>query len=149
MATDLSPFLADSANLGRAMRLDDAQGRYIEFVKQTFPKGLRLDGLRVVIDCANGAGYKVAPTVLWELGADVVPLGVEPNGVNINHQCGSTYPVLMQAAVVKYGADIGIALDGHYRRRRPDHGRNLACMVEKRTPARRKYCCDDYVKPWT
>ncbi len=104
--------LAGSADLGRAQRLDDAEGRYIEFVKNTFPKGLRLDGLKIVVDCANGAAYKVAPAALWELGADVVPLGVEPDGFNINDSCGSTDPAMMCAAVREHGADLGIALDG-------------------------------------
>ena len=109
---DMSADLAAPAKLGRAQRLDDAQGRYPEYVKQTFPRGLRLDGLKVVIDCANGAAYKVAPTVLWELGADIIPIGVTPDGFNINKDCGSTHPQTMQQAVVTHGADIGIALDG-------------------------------------
>ena len=100
------------AELGRAQRLEDARGRYIEFVKQTLPRGFRLDGLRVVLDCANGAAYRVAPTVLFELGAEVIPLGVEPNGLNINDNCGSTRPERMQEEVVAAGADLGIALDG-------------------------------------
>ena len=104
--------LAAPEKLGKALRLDDAQGRYIEYVKQTFPRGLTLDGLKVVIDCANGAAYKVAPTVLKELGADVILLGVEPDGYNINLDCGSTSTENMQAQVVVHGADIGIALDG-------------------------------------
>lgn len=104
--------LAEAADLGRARRLDDAQGRYIEFVKQTFPKGLRLDGLRVAVDCANGAAYKVAPQILWELGADVVSIGVEPDGTNINRNCGATAPEALCERVVSSGADIGIALDG-------------------------------------
>ena len=104
--------LADSAKLGKAMRLDDAQGRYSEFVKGTFPKGLRLDGLKVVADCANGAAYKVAPEVLWELGAEVIPIGVQPDGFNINKGCGSTFTEAMQSAVVAHGADLGISLDG-------------------------------------
>jgi len=104
--------LAPSAKLGRARRLDDVEGRYIEFAKNTFPKGLRLDGLKVVIDCANGGAYKVAPAALWELGADVVRLGVLPDGFNINKGCGSTDTSAMCAAVVTHGADIGIALDG-------------------------------------
>src|SRR5690242_21407696 len=86
-ANDLAKSLAPSAELGRAKRIDDAPGRYIEFVKSSFPKGLSLAGLKVVIDCANGAAYKVAPTVLWELGAEVIPMGVEPNGTNINRDC--------------------------------------------------------------
>ena len=104
--------LAAPEKLGKALRLDDAQGRYIEYVKQTFPRGLTLDGLKIVIDCANGAAYKVAPTVLKELGADVILLGVEPDGYNINLDCGSTSTENMQAQVVVHGADIGIALDG-------------------------------------
>ena len=98
--------------LGRARRLDDALGRYIEFVKASFPRGLRLDGLKVVVDCANGAAYKVAPTVLYELGADVVPIGVGPDGFNINLNCGATSPQAMCEAVVAHGADLGLALDG-------------------------------------
>jgi len=104
--------LAAPGELGKALRLDDAQGRYIEFVKQTFPRGLTLDDLRVVIDCANGAAYKVAPSVLRELGADVILLGIDPDGYNINSGCGSTSTEQMQAQVIAHGADIGIALDG-------------------------------------
>ncbi len=105
-------YRAPSEHLGRARRLDDAAGRYIEFAKNTFPRQLRLDGLKVVVDCANGAAYKVAPTVLYELGADVVPLAVDPDGLNINRDCGATLPSSLQSAVVAYGADLGIALDG-------------------------------------
>ncbi len=104
--------LAPAAKLGRAKRLEDAEGRYIEFAKNTFPKGLRLDGLKIVIDCANGAAYKAAPAALWELGADVVRLGVSPDGFNINKDCGSTNTDLMRETVVMQGADLGIALDG-------------------------------------
>jgi phosphoglucosamine mutase len=104
--------LADSASLGRAARLEDAAGRYIEAAKASFPRGLRLDGLRIVIDCANGAGYKVAPTVLWELGATVIPVGVAPDGFNINRGCGSTVPSYICSQVVEHGAHLGIALDG-------------------------------------
>jgi phosphoglucosamine mutase len=104
--------LASSALIGRARRIDDAQARYIEFVKATFPKNLRLDGLKIVVDCAHGAAYRVAPTVLWELGAEVVPLGVNPNGFNINLRAGSTAPEAMCEAVRAHGADLGIALDG-------------------------------------
>ena len=107
-AADLAP----SAGLGRAQRMDDAVGRYIEFVKQTFPRHLRLDGLKVVIDCANGAAYRVAPTVLHELGAEVVPLAVQPDGFNINRDCGATAPAALRKAVVEQGADLGLALDG-------------------------------------
>src|SRR5690606_30792955 len=85
---------------------------YIEYVKNTFPKGLRLDGLKIVVDCANGAAYKVAPRILFELGADVVPIGVAPDGTNINKNCGATAPGIMQETVVKHGAHLGIALDG-------------------------------------
>ena len=98
--------------LGRAKRLDDAGGRYIEFVKGSFPKRLRLEGLKVVIDCAHGAAYKVAPTVLWELGAEVIPLGVSPDGLNINRDSGTMSTKAMERAVVEHKADLGIALDG-------------------------------------
>jgi phosphoglucosamine mutase len=108
----LSEGLAGPAKIGRAKRIEDAQARYIEFAKATFPKHLSLDGLRVVVDCANGAAYKVAPEVLWELGAEVVPLGVAPNGLNINLECGSTAPDLLRAKVRETRADLGVALDG-------------------------------------
>jgi len=104
--------LSSPDKLGRARRLDDAPGRYIEFVKQTFPRGLRLDGLKVVVDCAHGAAYRVAPTVLWELGATVVPLAVQPDGMNINRNCGAVHPQPMCEQVVAHGADFGLALDG-------------------------------------
>ncbi len=103
---------AAPAELGRAKRLDDAGGRYIEFVKQSFPRGLRLDGLRVVVDCAHGAAYKVAPTVFWELGAEVFPIAVSPDGININRDCGALAPEQMRREVLARRADIGIALDG-------------------------------------
>ena len=112
MDNGLADGLAAPRNLGRAKRIDDAQARYIEFVKRTFPKQLSLEGLRVVIDCANGAAYKVAPTALWELGAEVVSIGVTPDGFNINERCGSTVPDRMCEAVRERRADIGIALDG-------------------------------------
>ncbi|MGY9014165.1 MAG: phosphoglucosamine mutase [Rhodospirillales bacterium] len=112
VASDMTPSLAASDKLGRARRLDDANGRYNEYVKQTFPKNMRLDNLKLVIDCANGASYKVAPEVLWELGADVVPIGVIPDGFNINDNCGSTSTDAMCSQVVAHGADLGIALDG-------------------------------------
>lgn len=99
-------------SLGRVKRIEDAQARYIEFAKATFPRRLRLDGLKIVIDCANGSAYKVAPAVLWELGADVVPIGVAPNGFNINKGCGSTATEKMCETVRAEGADLGIALDG-------------------------------------
>ncbi|HZS82318.1 MAG TPA: phosphoglucosamine mutase [Stellaceae bacterium] len=103
---------AEPAHLGRAKRLEDAGGRYIEFVKASLPRRLRLDGLRVVLDCANGAAYKVAPTVLWELGAEVFPLGVSPDGLNINRDCGTMSTKAMQQEVMARRADIGLALDG-------------------------------------
>ena len=106
------PKLARPEMIGRAKRIDDARGRYIHFAKSTFPDRLRLDGLKVVVDCANGAAYHVAPEALWELGADVIPLGVSPNGTNINDSCGSTHPETLQETVVASGADIGLALDG-------------------------------------
>jgi phosphoglucosamine mutase len=106
------PRLAKSEMIGRAWRIDDARGRYVQYVKDTFPEHLRLDGLKVVIDCANGAAYHVAPDALWELGAEVIPLGVSPNGTNINEGCGSTHPQLLEETVVAEGADIGLALDG-------------------------------------
>ena len=112
MATDRSARLASPAKLGRAARLNDAGGRYIEAAKATFPRGVTLDGMRIVVDCANGAGYKVAPTVLWELGAHIIPIGVDPDGVNINRGCGSTVPSHLCAKVLEHGADLGIALDG-------------------------------------
>ena len=99
-------------NIGRAKRIDDGRFRYAERVKATFPQGMRLDGLKVVIDCANGAAYKVAPEVLWELGATVIPVGVAPNGFNINDGCGSTSPMSAAETIISHGADIGICLDG-------------------------------------
>ncbi|MBV8092363.1 MAG: phosphoglucosamine mutase, partial [Acetobacteraceae bacterium] len=104
--------LAGPAALGRASRLEDASGRYIESAKSTFPRGLRLDGLKIVVDCANGAAYRVAPTVLWELGATVISEGISPDGFNINRGCGSTVPDYMCTKVVEHGADLGISLDG-------------------------------------
>jgi len=104
--------LASASALGRVKRVDDAQARYVEIAKATFPRNLRLSGLRVVIDCANGAAYKVAPATLYELGAEVFEIGVSPNGFNINQECGSTDTRALKEAVLKYRADIGIALDG-------------------------------------
>ena len=106
------PKLAEAAMIGRAKRIDDARGRYVHFAKSTFPEKYRLDGLKIVVDCANGAAYHVAPDALWELGADVIPLGVTPDGLNINDKCGSTHPQTLQETVVASGADIGLALDG-------------------------------------
>ncbi len=109
---DEKPKLAKADMIGRAKRIDDARGRYVHFAKSTFPEKLRLDGLKIVVDCANGAAYQVAPDALWELGADVIPLGIRPNGTNINDRVGSTHPQTLQETVVASGADIGIALDG-------------------------------------
>ena len=99
-------------DIGRAKRIDDGRYRYIERVKSSFPNQMRLDGLKVVIDCANGAGYKAAPEVLWELGAEVIPVGVSPDGRNINLECGSTNPTVAAETVVAHGADVAICLDG-------------------------------------
>jgi len=112
MDEGLQEGLAPPRGLGRVKRIDDAQARYVEIVKATFPRQLSLSGLRIVIDCANGAAYKVAPVTLYELGAEVIPLGVDPDGTNINHECGSTHPEAMAKLVREYRADIGIALDG-------------------------------------
>ncbi len=112
MDNGLEDGLAAPEAIGRAKRIDDAQARYIEFAKRTFPKNLRLEGLRIVVDCANGAAYRVAPSVLWELGAEIIAIGVEPNGTNINQDCGSTAPDAMIAKVRETRADFGIALDG-------------------------------------
>jgi len=104
--------LAQSPDIGRARRIDDARGRYIHAVKASLPDDVRLDGLKIVVDCANGAAYQVAPSAIWELGAEVITLGVSPNGKNINDKCGSTHLDLIKETVVAAGADIGIALDG-------------------------------------
>ncbi|WP_413719687.1 phosphoglucosamine mutase [Silicimonas sp. MF1-12-2] len=104
--------LSEAENIGRAKRIDDGLFRYVERVKSTFPSDLTLDGLKVVVDCANGAAYRAAPQVLWELGAEVIPLGVAPNGTNINKGCGSTDTRLAAETVVSHGADVGICLDG-------------------------------------
>ena len=112
VASDLSGRLATPAAIGRASRLNDAAGRYIESAKSSFPRGRRLDGLKIVLDCAHGAGYRVAPTALWELGADLHRIGTSPDGLNINRECGSTVPQTLCAKVVAHRADLGIALDG-------------------------------------
>ena len=112
LKSDFSKKLVPPADLGKAIRLDDVQGRYIEFVKQTVPRGLSLEGLKIVLDCANGAAYKVAPTVFWELGAEVVSIGIHPDGYNINKECGSTNIEVLKSQVLLHDADIGIALDG-------------------------------------
>ena len=103
---------SEASNIGRAKRIDDGLFRYVERVKSTFPSDLTLDGLKVVVDCANGAAYRAAPQVLWELGAEVISVGVEPNGLNINKDCGSTNTRLAAETVVAHGADVGICLDG-------------------------------------
>jgi phosphoglucosamine mutase len=108
----METLLAEPDKIGRATRVESAQERYIEFAKRTLPRDLKLGGLRIVIDCANGASYKVAPEALWELGAEVVKIGVEPNGRNINLKCGSTAPEALCEKVRELRADIGIALDG-------------------------------------
>ncbi len=112
MLLSAPPKLAEPREIGRARKIEDARGRYIHAAKSTFPDDLRLDGMKVVVDCANGAGYVVAPTALWELGAEVITLSNAPDGFNINDQCGSTYPQALQAKVIETGAAIGIALDG-------------------------------------
>lgn len=112
MDEGLQQGLAPPTALGRVQRIDDSQARYVEIAKATFPRRLSLSGMRIVIDCANGAAYRVAPAALYELGAEVIPIGIAPNGFNINQECGSTHPAAMQKAVKEYRADIGIALDG-------------------------------------
>ncbi len=112
LGSDLSSRLSQSRELGRAKRVEGVQARYIEFAKRTLPRNLSLEGLRIVVDCANGAAYKVAPEALWELGAEVFSIGVEPNGFNINQDVGSTAPEALAAKVREMRADIGIALDG-------------------------------------
>jgi phosphoglucosamine mutase len=109
---DLAKKLAKSPDIGRARRIEDEQGRYVEFAKRTLPRNLSFEGLRIVIDCANGAAYNVAPRALWELGAEVIPIGVDPDGFNINRECGSTAPTELCRKVREMRADIGIALDG-------------------------------------
>ena len=109
---DINVKLVESSKLGRARRFEDASGRYTEYVKSTFPRGRNLEGFKIAVDCANGAAYKVAPEVLWELGAEVVPIGIDPNGENINKGCGTTATDLLQSTTVAHGCDIGIGLDG-------------------------------------
>lgn len=101
-----------ATEVGQAFRMDDARGRYISFLKSTFPKEMELDGLKIVVDCAHGATYRIAPEIFTELGAEVIPLGVRPNGRNINHKCGATSPATMAILVKRHGADLGIAFDG-------------------------------------
>ncbi len=112
MEQPVGPGLASPEDIGHVQRLDDGAARYIEFAKATFPRSLRLDGLKIVLDCANGAAYRTAPSVFWELGAEVLAIGVEPNGFNINEGCGSTVPESVRQRVLSEGADVGIALDG-------------------------------------
>ncbi len=112
MGQDLHVGLASPTELGRVARVEDSQARYVEIAKATFPRRLSLSGLRIVIDCANGAAYKVAPVVLYELGAEVIKIGVSPDGTNINEDCGSTHPEAVARAVKEFRADIGVALDG-------------------------------------
>src|SRR5215208_4921509 len=112
MGSDLSRRLSASAGLGRAKRIESVHARYIEFAKRTLPRRLVLEGLRIVVDCANGAAYKVAPEALWELGAEVIAIGVEPNGFNINRDVGSTAPEALIRKVRELRADVGMALDG-------------------------------------
>ena len=108
----IANFRPTDTQIGRAVRIEDARGRYIQFLKSTFPADLRLDGMKIVVDCAHGAAYKIAPIVFEELGAEVIPLFVEPDGVNINDHCGALYPESMREAVIKNNADIGLSLDG-------------------------------------
>src|ERR1700735_2380328 len=112
MYTEIAPRLSKSRGLGRAKRIESVHARYIEFAKRTLPRNLSLEGLRIVVDCANGAAYKVAPEALWELGAEVFSIGIEPDGFNINHEVGSTAPEALARKVREMRADIGIALDG-------------------------------------
>lgn len=112
MDADMATHLVDPRSIGRAKRIDDAEARYVEIVKATLPRAMRLSGLRIVVDCANGAAYKAAPKVLWELGADVIPINNTPTGFNINEDCGATAPADLAETVKRYRADLGIALDG-------------------------------------
>ena len=151
MLGDMTEMLAAPEKIGRATRIDSARERYIEFAKRTLPKNLRFDGIRAVIDCANGAAYKVAPEALWELGAEVVKLGVDPNGFNINKDCGSTAPGDLIRKVSEVRADIGIALDGdadrvvivdekgQHDRRRSAHGGHRRILAQARAPRRRRH----------
>lgn len=127
MVNGVEAQLPSADMLGKAQRIEDAPGRYMEFAKYAAPRGLRLDNLKIVVDCAHGAAYRVAPTVLWELGAEVVPIGVSPDGKNINAGCGAAHPDAMCEAVVAHGADLGIALDGDADRlvMADEHGHKL------------------------
>lgn len=144
--------LAEPQALGRARRLEDAPGRYVEFVKSTFPKNIRLDGLKIVIDCANGAAYHIAPPVLWELGAEIIPVAVTPNGININQECGATDVELMRRTVLEQGADLGIALDGDADRvvlvdetGRVIDGDNILALIAKSWQSTGHLCGDGIV----
>ena len=153
--------LAAPGMLGRTHRMDEASSRYIEIIKATFPRRLRLSGLRIVVDCANGAAYNVAPTALYELGAEVIPLGVKPDGFNINEEVGSTDTQALKSAVKKYRADIGIALDGDADRciivdekSNEIDGDQLNCpdctaMAESRKTLKAGCCDHGNVKSWT
>lgn len=139
LSDKLNDFLVKAEDLGRAKRLEDAPGRYVEHVKRTFPKGMDLSGLRIVIDAANGAAYHLAPKIFWELGAEVVKIGVDPDGYNINNNCGSTHPQTISKKVVETRADIGIALDGDADRvlicdenGKVIHGDHLIGLIAKR-----------------
>lgn len=139
LSDKLSDFLVKADDLGRAKRLEDAPGRYVEHVKRTFPKGMDLSGLRIVVDAANGAAYHLAPKIFWELGAEVVKIGVEPDGFNINNNCGSTHPETISKKVIETRADIGIALDGDADRilicdelGKTIHGDHLIALIAKR-----------------
>ena len=159
MDSDLAKRLAKSAALGRVKRIDGVQDRYIEFAKRTLPRNLSLDGLRIVVDCANGAAYSVAPAALWELGAEVVSIGVEPDGFNINNECGSTAPDALGAKVREIRADIGIALDGDAdrvradrrarpsHRWRPDHGSDRGELEGGRPPRQARRGRHHHVEP--
>jgi phosphoglucosamine mutase len=134
-----APERAAPRDIGRAQRIDDGLGRYIEAAKATFPRALALDGLKIVVDCAHGAAYRTAPTVLWELGAEVIPLGVAPNGTNINAGVGSTAPQACAEAVVREGAHLGLALDGDAdriivldERGRIVDGDQIMCLIAER-----------------
>ena len=105
-------YLSKPKSLGRVKRLEDGNDRYIDILKNNFPSKFSLKGMRIVLDCANGAGYKSAPKILSSLGAKVFPIGVKPNGLNINHNCGSTFPKILKKNVKKFNADLGISLDG-------------------------------------
>lgn len=145
MGEQLKEVRPPSSQIGRAYRIDDATGRYIVYLKNTFPRHLTLEGLKIVIDCANGAAYRIAPLVFQELGADVIPLGVSPSGLNINEKCGSLYPELMSAKVKEHRADIGISLDGDadrlivvdHKGQVVDGDRTMAICAEEMTKRRK------------